>query len=105
MHLLVLLYVDDMIMIIVGANDSKNCELRDALSVHFEMKNLGEVKCFLGLEVEKANERYFVSQRGYSQSLVDRFSIGQSKEMVIPMEFNLKLEKDERKPLRDAKKF
>ncbi|KAG6385353.1 hypothetical protein SASPL_154186 [Salvia splendens] len=75
------------------------------LSVRFEMKTLGEVECFLGLEVERADQGYFVSQRGYAKSLLERFNMGESKEMATPMESNLKLKKDEGKLVKDAKKF
>lgn len=44
MHLLVLLYVDD--MIITGDNESKISNLRSELSVCFEIKNLGEIGLF-----------------------------------------------------------
>lgn len=52
MHVVVLLYVDD--MIITECNVSEISRLCNDLSIRFEMKNLGEVECFLGLEVEKA---------------------------------------------------
>ena len=102
-HLLVLLYVDD--MIISGENESEISNLRNDLSIRFEMKNLGEIGCFLGLEVEKSDLGYFVSQKGYAKSLLERFGMGESKEMATPMEPNLKLQKDEGKLLKDAKKF
>lgn len=44
-HLLVLLYVDD--MLIIGDNDVEISHLRNDLSIHFEMKNLGEMDVFL----------------------------------------------------------
>ena len=60
-HLLVLLYVDD--MIITRDNELGISNLRTDLIVHFEMKNLGEIGCFLSLEVEKSDQGYFVSQK------------------------------------------
>ena len=47
MYVIVLLYVDD--MIIMGNDDVEISCLRDELSIHFEMKNLGEAHFFLGL--------------------------------------------------------
>lgn len=41
MHLIVLLYVDD--MIITGNNEEEISHLRNELSIQFEMKNLGEI--------------------------------------------------------------
>ena len=67
MYIVLLLYVDD--MIITGDNNAEISQLRDELSIHFEMKKLGEVHPFLGLEIVKTNG-LFISQRSYSSSLV-----------------------------------
>ncbi|KAL7102369.1 hypothetical protein ACP275_08G116100 [Erythranthe tilingii] len=69
------------------------------------MKNLGEVNYFLGLEVEKSNSGFFISQRRYANDLLRRFGIGESKEKAAPMEPHLKLRKDEGKLLTDSRKF
>ena len=68
------------------------------------MKSLGEVSCFLDLEVEKS-DGYFVSQRGYAASLLCRFHMGESKMMTTPMEPYLKLAKEEGQLLEDATLF
>ncbi|KAK3002997.1 hypothetical protein RJ639_019416 [Escallonia herrerae] len=65
----------------------------------------GEIGCFLGLEIEKSDQWYFVSQRAYAKSLLERFSMRELKEKATPMEPNLKLKKDKGKPLKDARKF
>lgn len=50
-YTMILLYVDD--MIITGDDNAEITRLRGDLSVRFEMKNLGEAQCFLGLKVKK----------------------------------------------------
>ncbi|XP_042059649.1 uncharacterized mitochondrial protein AtMg00810-like [Salvia splendens] len=97
-----LLYVDD--MIIAGNDDTEITRLKEALSVCFDMKNLGEVNCFLGLEVTRS-DAFFVSQQGYASNLLDRFRMRDSKPMTTPMESYLKLAKDEGKFLEDATLF
>lgn len=99
---MLLLYVDD--MIITGDNDAEISRLRHDLSVRFEMKILGEVGCFLGLEVAKS-DGYFVSQCGYATSLLTRFGLKDSREMATPMEPSLKLTKDEGHRLEDETPF
>ncbi|XP_057990595.1 uncharacterized mitochondrial protein AtMg00810-like [Hevea brasiliensis] len=103
MHLLVLLYVDD--MIITGDNEVEISMLKNELSVRFEMKNLGEVGCFLSLEVEKSDQGYFISQKRYAEELLQHFGMGGSKEKATPMEPHLKLMKNEGQELKDAGKF
>ncbi|KAK3005199.1 hypothetical protein RJ639_016441 [Escallonia herrerae] len=102
-HVIVLLYVDD--MIITGDDNVGISCLRNDLSIRFEMKILGEIGCFLGLEVQKLEDGYFVSQKGYAQSLLERFNMGESKSMSTPMEPNMKLKKDEGKLLEEGRKF
>ena len=103
MHLLVLLYVDD--MIITGDNEAEISKLKSELSLRFEIKSLGQVGCFLGLEVENSDQGYFISQKGYAKKLLQRFGMGESKEKTTPMEPHLKLMKNEGKPLENARRF
>lgn len=91
-------------MIITGNNEVAISMLTNDLSVRFEMKNLGEVNCFLGLEIEKTDQGYFVSQKTCEET-VAAFWYGESKEKATPMEPHLKLMKAEGKPLKDAKEF
>ncbi|KAF7843277.1 Retrovirus-related Pol polyprotein from transposon TNT 1-94 [Senna tora] len=102
-HLLVLLYVDD--MIITGSNEAEISHLRNDLSTRFEMKVLGEVGCFLGLEVEKGDKGYFISQKIYAKNLLQRFGMGESRESPTPMELNHKMKNEEGSPLKDARSF
>ena len=92
-------------MIITRSDEEKISRLKDDLSIRFEMKNLVEVGCFFGLEVEKISQGYFICQRRYAKSLLKHFSMGEEKEMTTPMEINLKTEKDEGKLLKDARSF
>lgn len=70
--MIVLLYVDDMI---VSGNDEKEiAKLRSELSIQFEMKELGELSHFLGLEVENLNDGSFAFQRSYAGNLVESLS-------------------------------
>ncbi|XP_019149876.1 PREDICTED: uncharacterized protein LOC109146678 [Ipomoea nil] len=99
---MLLLCVDD--MIITGDDSVEIHHLQDALFLRFEMKKLGEVNCFLGLEV-KRTYGYFVPQRGYVARLLDRFGMSESNAMTTPIEPGLKLTKDRGKKLEDATLF
>lgn len=99
---MILLYVDD--MIITGDDNDEISSIRDVLSVRFDMKSLGEVRCFLGLEVQKS-DGVFVSQKGYAASLLNRFRMGESKAIATTMQPCLNLRKEEGKFLNDATSF
>ena len=97
-----LLYVDD--MIITGDDIVEISSLQDSLFVRFEMKRLGEVDCFMDLEIKKC-DGYFLSQKGYAASLLQLFRIENSRDKITPMEPNLKLARNEGKSLEDATFF
>lgn len=57
---IVLVYVDD--LIITGDDIQEIQQTRENLSVRFQMKELGELKHFLGLEVDRTKEGLFLCQ-------------------------------------------
>ena len=63
-----LIYVDD--MIIIGNDEKEIASLREHLATEFEMKNLGGLKYFLGIEVARSSQGIFLSQRKYVLDLL-----------------------------------
>ena len=66
--ILLLLYVDD--MIITGDNLSGIQELKDFLSQQFEMKDLGYLSYFLGLEIIYSINGLYITQAKYASKLL-----------------------------------
>ena len=64
------------------------------------MKDLGEIRYFLGLEVEKSSQRIFVSQRKYVLDLLKETRMGKCQLRHLPMDqhINLSLDKGESLP-------
>ena len=60
---MILLYVDD--MIVTRDDIAEIIRLQEGLSIHFEIKILGEAHFFLGLELKRSNG-YILSQTGYA---------------------------------------
>ena len=92
LHLVVLFYVDD--MIITGNDEMEVAQLQEELYVRFEMKKLGELSHFLGLEVENLEKEKFLSQKGYAEKLVEKFGLKQAKKRSTPLDVNVKLGRD-----------
>ena len=57
---IILVYVDD--LIIIGDNEAEIYQIQANLSIRFQMKALGELKHFLGLEVERVEDGIFLCQ-------------------------------------------
>ena len=64
---IVLIYVDD--LIITGDNKDGIQTTKTFLKSCFDIKDLGELKYFLGIEVCRSNESLFLSQRKYTLDL------------------------------------
>ncbi|XP_057481937.1 uncharacterized mitochondrial protein AtMg00810-like [Actinidia eriantha] len=66
------------------------------------MKELGQLKHFLGLEVDRTQEGIFLCQQKYSKDLLKRFGMLECKPISTPMEPNAKMCAHEGKDLEDA---
>ena len=95
--ILLLLYVDD--MIITGDDLSGIQELKDFLSQQFEMKNLGHLIYFLGLEITHSTDRLYITQDKYASELLSRVGFTDSKTVDTSDEFNAYLTPSGGKPL------
>ena len=72
------------------------------MSVRFEMKELGQLKHFLGLEVDRTNEGIFLCQQKCAKDLLKKFGMLECKPISTPMEPNAKMCEHEGKDLKDA---
>jgi hypothetical protein len=85
---ILLLYVDDLFL---TGEENLITECKKKLASEFEMKDLGLMHYFLGLEVWQSPERIFLNQGKYAVKILKRFDMLECKSMNTPMEENLKL--------------
>uniref|UniRef100_A0A2N9GMX8 Reverse transcriptase Ty1/copia-type domain-containing protein n=1 Tax=Fagus sylvatica TaxID=28930 RepID=A0A2N9GMX8_FAGSY len=97
---LILLYVDD--MIITGDDPAGIRDLQQFLSQQFEMKDLGTLSYFLGLEVTSSSDGYYLSQAKYASDLLSKAGLTDSNTVSTPLELNVKLNSTDGEPLSDA---
>ncbi|XP_028100619.1 uncharacterized protein LOC114299981 [Camellia sinensis] len=97
---IVLVYIDD--LIITGDDVEEICRTKENLSVCFQMKELGQLKHFLGLEVDRTQEWIFLCQQKYAKDLLKKFGMLECKPISTPMEQNAKMCAHEGKDLNDA---
>ena len=95
--ILLLLYVDD--MIITGDNLSGSQELKDFLSQQFEMKDLGHLSYFLGLEITHSTYGLYITQAKYASELFSQVGLTASKIFDTPVVLNAHLTPSGGKPL------
>jgi len=91
----VIMFVDD--LLICGKNEKKLEDIKSKLSNKFAMKDLGEVKTYLGINIEydcktQSEHKLTLDQREYIESLARKYNIEEAKLYCTPMEQNLKVE-------------
>ncbi|XP_019234868.1 PREDICTED: uncharacterized protein LOC109215290 [Nicotiana attenuata] len=85
----ILMYVDD--LLITGSNVDLIHEAKDSLHGNFKMKDLGELRYFLGIEVMRSKEGIVLNQRKYALELISKVGLSGCKPASTPMELNHKL--------------
>ena len=66
--IIVLVYVDD--LLVTGSCESLIVQTRNDLQLKFNMKDLGELTFFLGIEFARSKEGYVMNQRKYALELI-----------------------------------
>ncbi|XP_051146976.1 uncharacterized mitochondrial protein AtMg00810-like [Andrographis paniculata] len=98
-----LLYVDD--MIITGDDASGISELQAHLHRHFEMKSLGPLRYFLGLEISDTSDGYYLSQAKYASDLLSSAGLTDSKTAPTPLDSDCHLTPMDSVPFDDPTLF
>ena len=88
---MLLLYVDDLFVI---GMDGLIADTKRKLAAKFEMKDLGMMHYFLGMEVWQSTDGIFLRQGKYAVEILKRFGMMDYKAMATPMASNLKLLSD-----------
>jgi len=89
----IVIYVDD--LIITKDNDADIFDLKKLLKQKFEMKDLGELRYFFGIEVIQSPKGIWLLQRQYALNKLSKYGMTGCKPISIPLEQNVKLNVDE----------
>jgi len=96
----IVIYVDD--LIITGDSDVDIFDLKKLLKQKFEMKDLGELLYFLGIEVIQSPKGIWLLQRQYALNKLSEYGMMGCKPISIPFEQNVKLSADEEDLVEDT---
>ena len=90
---LLTVYVDDVLL----AAKSEQCmsEVKQAISNRFAVKDMGELKYFLGVTVDQETnpDCIWIGQSGYTQRVLNKFGMDQAKPVWTPVDASAKLVK------------
>ena len=88
---MLLLYVDDLF---VTGMDGLISGTKRKLATEFEMKDLGMIHYFLGMEVWQNVDGILLGQGKYAVEILKRFGMMDCKALATPMASNLKILSD-----------
>lgn len=84
-----IMYVDD--IVVTGNDEDEVKHLKSSLTKEFEIKNLGFLWYFLGIEVATLNKNIFLSQWKYVLDLLKESGMEGCKPCATPIEVNHKM--------------
>jgi len=91
--IVIVIYVND--LIIIGDSDADIFDLKKLLKQKFEMKDLGELRYFLDIEVIQSLKGIWLVQKQYALNKLIKYGMTGCKPISIPLEQNVKLSADE----------
>ena len=86
MQVVILVYIDD--IVVTGDDGGEIFRLKNFLKKEFEIKNLGLLKYFLGIEVARSRSQIVISQSKYMLNLLEEIGKLSAKPADTPIEQN-----------------
>jgi len=86
----IVIYVDD--LIVIGDFGKDIAKVKEMLCAKFDMKDLGDLRYFLGVEVVTRKDGIWLVQRHYALEMLAKYGMtAGSKPISMPLEQNVKL--------------
>ena len=98
-----IVYVDD--IVIKGSDQDGIQKLKQHLFSHFQAKDLGKLKYFLGIEVAQSNSEVVISQRKYTLDILSDTGMLDCNLVDTPIDLNVKLVPSQGKLLQDPGRY
>ena len=98
-----MVYVDD--IVITGNDQEKIAQLKEHLFSHFQTKDLGKLKYFLGIEVAQSKDGIIISQRKYALDILKETGMSDCRPIDSPMDPNQKLLPNQGEPYSDPERY
>jgi hypothetical protein len=91
--IIIAIWVDD--ILIAGKNSQNIAKVKKQLAGEFSMKDLGQLKHFLGMRVTRTADGISIDQSTYVKDILSRFGMEDSKAVSTPMPTGTKLIKSD----------
>ena len=102
-YIYLIVYVDD--IVITGNSQDGIQRLKQHLFSHFQTKDLGKLKYFLGIEIAQSKFSVVMNQREYALEILKESSMLDCKPVDTPIDPNVKLIPGQGEPLHDPGRY
>ena len=92
-------------IIISGSDSTGFADLKRYLGQHFQTKDLGTLRYFLGIEVARSSQGLYLSQRKYVLDLLSKTSLLGARPANTPMDSIVKLDGEQGKLFSDVGRY
>ena len=92
-------------IVITNSDQDGIRKLKQHFFSHFQTKDFGKLKYFLGIEIAQSNSSMIMSQRKYVFDILKETGMLDCKPVDTPMDPNFKLVSGQGEPLRDPKRY
>lgn len=100
---IILVYVDDLLICGNSTLDINN--LKKLLAASFHMKDLSPISYFPGIEIHRSSDGFFLSQKKYTNEILQEHGMLKSRPLQLPMDSHLKLTPEKGDPLIDPSPY
>ena len=87
--LIVAIHVDDIIL--AGKTDEKIAKVKESIAERFQVKDMGELKYILGLQVIQEDGKVWIGQPTYTASIIKKYGMENCKPVETPVDLSSKL--------------
>lgn len=81
-------------MVITGSSSALLQDIVGRLRTEFAVKDLGELRLFLGIDVKRDDHGFYLSQQRYAEDRLDRAGMSNCKTATTPIDAKGKLSAD-----------
>ena len=98
-----LVYVDDVVL--AGNSSAEIQQVKKLLHQKFKIKDLGQLRYFLGFEIARSSKGIFLNQRKYTLELLQDAGVLSAKPFSVPFDPTIKLSINEGELLEDPSSY
>jgi len=102
-YIYLVMYIDD--IVITGDDHDGIVGLKHHLVQHIQVKDLGQLRYFLGIEVAQSKAGVSISLRKYALDILEEIGMLDRKPIDTPMDPNVKLLPDQEEIFSDPRRY